>query len=57
LVGIVLGALHEVYHVISNNIPDDIYVHVIGEFVAGAVGGTILFMVIAALRNRLKGRG
>jgi len=31
--------------------------HVIGEFVAGAVGGAILFTVISVLRNHLKGRG
>ena len=57
LVGIVLAALHQVYHALSSNIPDDIYAHVIGEFVAGAVGGAILFMVISVTKNRLKDRG
>ena len=57
LAGIVLAALHELYHAVSSNIPDDIYVHVIGEFVAGAVGGAILFTVISVIRNHLKGRG
>ena len=37
--GAVLAALHQVYSAISNNIPDNLYVHVIGDFVAGAVGG------------------
>jgi uncharacterized membrane protein YdbT with pleckstrin-like domain len=57
LAGIALAALHQVYSAIAGNIPDNIYAHVIGDFVAGAVGGAILFVAIAALRNHRKGRG
>jgi hypothetical protein len=56
LSGIALAALHQVYRAISNNIPDNIYAQVIGEMIAGAVGGGILFMAISALRHRLKRR-
>jgi ABC-type uncharacterized transport system permease subunit len=57
LAGIAIAALYQVYSAVTNNIPDNLYVHVFGDFVAGAVGGAILFTVIAFLRNHFKGRG
>ncbi len=54
LAGLALAAIHHVHHVIFNHIPKDVYTHVIGETVAGAVGSTILFAGVAALRDWLK---
>jgi hypothetical protein len=57
LVGIAIVALHQVYHAISNNIPENIYAHVFGEMAAGTGGGALLFTAISIIRNHLKGRG
>jgi hypothetical protein len=56
LVGIATATLHQVHHAISNNIPNDIITHVIGEMFAGALGGALLFAGVACLRNWLRGR-
>jgi hypothetical protein len=53
LVGLAGTALHQLYSAISNNIPDDIYTHVISEMIVGALGGGTLFVIIATIRNRL----
>ena len=53
LTGIALTSLHHVHQAISNNIPDDIYTHVISEMIVGALGGGALFVIIATIRNRL----
>jgi hypothetical protein len=53
LVGLAGTASHQVHSVISNNIPDDIYTHVISEMIVGSLGGGALFVIIAAIRNRL----
>ncbi|QRM32970.1 hypothetical protein [Microvirga sp. VF16] len=57
LAGLAVAAFHQVHHVVFNNIPDDIYTHVIGEMVASVVGGAILFTGVAAFRNWLKTPG
>lgn len=51
LVGLAVTSLHHVHHAITNNIPDNIYTHVIGEAAAGLIGGAILFVGVAAVRN------
>jgi hypothetical protein len=54
LIGIAAGALHHVYHAVTNDIPENIYSHVIGELVAAALLCAGLFVGIATLRNWLK---
>jgi hypothetical protein len=51
LTGIAVIALHHVHQAISNDIPDNIYAHVLGEMFVGSFGGGVLFTVIAAIRN------
>jgi len=56
LAGLAVADLHHVDHVISNDIPDSIYTHVIGETIAAAAGGVILFGGVAAYRNWLRAK-
>ena len=56
LAGIARASLHHVYHALSNQIPEHIPAHVLGEMAAGAFGGVVVFAIVSALYNRLKGR-
>jgi hypothetical protein len=51
LSGVAASALHEIHHGISNNVPENVVYHVLGEAAACAIGGTIIFVLIAVLRN------
>jgi hypothetical protein len=53
LYGIVAASLHQINHVITNRIPDNIPVHMLGEVAAFAVGGVVLFAAASAIRNFL----
>jgi hypothetical protein len=52
LAGFAVAILHQVHHAILNNIPDNVIMHLLGELLVAAVGGALLFVGIAALRNR-----
>ena len=54
--GIAVGALRQIHFVVSNDVPTDAYMRVVGELAAGAFGGAILFAVGASLRNHLRQR-
>ncbi|WP_201842408.1 hypothetical protein [Microvirga zambiensis] len=54
LIGIAVGAIHQVYRAFTNDIPEEIYMQVVGEVIVAAICGAILFIVIAAIRNRLR---
>jgi hypothetical protein len=56
LAGIAVASLHHVYHALSNQIPENIPAHVLGEMAAGAFGGVIVFAVVSAVCNRIKAR-
>jgi hypothetical protein len=56
LTGIAVTSFHHVHQAISNDIPDNIYAHVLGGMIAGSLGSAILFVLIAAIRNRLRRR-
>jgi hypothetical protein len=56
LVGIAVSAVRQVHFVVSNDVPNDAYMRVVGELAAGAFGGAILFAMIASLRNHLRRR-
>ncbi|WP_201840354.1 hypothetical protein [Microvirga zambiensis] len=43
LAGLVIAVVHQVHHVISNTIPDNISTHVLGEIIAATARGAILF--------------
>jgi hypothetical protein len=49
----VLTALHQIHHVILDDIPEDVLTHIVSEVVAGALGGAILFVVVSCLRRWL----
>jgi hypothetical protein len=55
LIGIAVGALHQIYRAVTNDIPEDIYTRVVGEVLVWAISGAILFVIIAIIRNRLLG--
>jgi hypothetical protein len=57
LAGLAVAVFHHIHHVIFSNMPADIYTHVIGETIAGILGGAILFVGVTALRNWLKTLG
>jgi hypothetical protein len=56
LSGIAVSAVHQVHFVVSNDVPNDAYMLVVGELAAGAFSGAILFVVVASLRNHLRRR-
>ena len=56
LSGIAVGALRQIHFVVSNDVPNDAYMRVVGELIIGACSGAILFAVIASLRNHLSRR-
>jgi len=56
LTGIAVSAVRQVHFVVSNDVPNDAYMRVVGELAAGAFSGAILFVVIASLRNHLRRR-
>ena len=47
--GIAVSAVRQVHFVVSNDVPNDAYMRVVGELAAGAFGGAILFAAIASL--------
>jgi hypothetical protein len=53
LFGIAAASLLQVYHAITNQIPDNIPAHVLSEFAAFAVGGAVLFAAACAICNFL----
>jgi zinc transporter ZupT len=53
LSGVAASALHQIHQGISSNLPEDLVAHVLGDVIAGAIGGTIIFVLIAVLRNWL----
>jgi hypothetical protein len=56
LVGIVVASLHDVQHVLTNQISDNTAAHVLGEFIIAACGGAILFAVASAIADASKAR-
>lgn len=56
LIGIALTALHQIHHTVANDIPNDVYQHILGEWIVGPLSGAILFAVITALKKQLKKR-
>ena len=54
LIGIAFVAIHVVYHAMINHVPEAVYSHVLGEMVAGALGGAALFAGGSALCNWIK---
>ena len=57
LSGIAVGALRQIHFVVSNDVPNDVYMRVVGELIIGACSGAILFAVLASLRNHLRQEG
>jgi hypothetical protein len=56
-VGLMLVVLHEAYVIISGQFNDvDPFTHIMMEMIICAIGGALLFAVIAEIRNRLKRR-
>ena len=53
LFGIAAAALHQFHHAITDQIPDNIPVHVLGECAAFALGGAVLFAAASAICNFL----
>jgi hypothetical protein len=49
LFGIAAASLYYVYRAMTNQIPENILAHVLGELVAFALGGTVLFAAASAL--------
>lgn len=54
LAGIAVASLHHVYHALSNQIPENIPAHVLGEIAIGAFGGVIVCAFVSAVCNRIK---
>jgi integration host factor subunit alpha len=54
LTGFAESALHQINSALSNDIPDDVYMHVVSELIIGALGGAILFAAVALLLKGLK---
>ena len=53
LAGIAVGSLHQVYRAFTNQIPENILAHVLGEMAAFALGGAVLFAAALAICNFL----
>ena len=51
LVGIAVAALNNLYHALSNHIPENLYAHAIGEYVTGALAGAAVFAAVSAIGN------
>ena len=51
LVGIAVAALNMIYHALSDQIPENLYAHVIGEYVTGALAGAAVFAAVSAIYN------
>jgi hypothetical protein len=56
LTGFAVGIVHQIHSALSKEIPDNVYMHVVGALLVEAIGGAILFAAAASLRNRLKRR-
>jgi hypothetical protein len=56
LSGIAISALRQIHFVVSEDVPNDVYLLVVGELIVGAGGGATLFAGIASLRNHLRKR-
>jgi hypothetical protein len=54
LAGIAAGVVHQIYSSFSMEIPDNVYVHVVGATLVGAFSGAVLFASVALFRNWLK---
>jgi hypothetical protein len=55
LFGIVVATLHHIQHALTGQIPENITVHVLSEFIVAACGIAAVFAVGSAICNRLKG--
>ncbi len=56
LIGIAVSALRQIHFVVSKKMAHNAYWLVVGELAAGALGGAILFAVLASLQNHLRMR-
>ncbi|WP_404295238.1 hypothetical protein ACD578_27710 (plasmid) [Microvirga sp. RSM25] len=56
LTGFAVGVVHQIHSALSTEIPDNVYMHVVGALLVEAIGGAILFAAAAWLRNWLKRR-
>jgi hypothetical protein len=56
LLSLAIVPFHHIHHAVSGDIPDDPFLHVIGEVIAGSFGGALLFTAISAARNWHKAR-
>jgi hypothetical protein len=56
LTGVAVGAVHQVYRAVTNDIPENIYAQVTGEVIAGALIGALLFAGVAVVRNLIRAR-
>ncbi len=57
LTGFALSVVHQIYSSFSMQIPENVYTHVVGASLFGAISGAVLFSAIASLRNRIMLRG
>ncbi len=49
-----VASLHHVQHALTNQIPENIPAHILGEFAVAACGGAIAFVVVSLICNRLR---
>ena len=56
LAGGAAASLHHVYLALSNQVPENVLAHILGQTAAAAFGSAIVFAVGSVLCNRLKGR-
>ncbi len=56
LLSLAVVAFHQIHHAVSGDIPEDPFLHVIGEVIAGSLGGALLFTAISAVRIWYKAR-
>lgn len=54
LLGMAVASLHHVQHALTNQIPENIPAHILGEFAVAACGGAIAFVVVSLICNRLR---
>jgi hypothetical protein len=51
LLSLAIVPFHHIHHAVSGDIPEDPFLHIIGEVIAGSLGGALLFSVISVARN------
>jgi hypothetical protein len=51
LFGMAIVPLHQVYHALTQQIPENILAHVLSEWAAFAIGGAALFAAASAVCN------